>query len=159
VEPVVGVEPTTDGLQNRCSTTELNWQHAARCSFHGNTHAITNQYISRDESESDLATPVFQIQSATSKRRISWKANGRWQVNSSPLGHPRSGNDQGPDVRLSQGTSALFQRERRDRPELGQAYFAIAVEEGYRADNPVVHKNVRHLRDEHSQAQALKVAF
>ena len=25
VEPVVGFEPTTDGLQNRCSTTELNW--------------------------------------------------------------------------------------------------------------------------------------
>ncbi len=26
MEPVVGVEPTTYGLQNRCSTTELNWQ-------------------------------------------------------------------------------------------------------------------------------------
>jgi hypothetical protein len=26
LEPVVGLEPTTDGLQNRCSTTELNWQ-------------------------------------------------------------------------------------------------------------------------------------
>ena len=25
MEPVVGVEPTTYGLQNRCSTTELNW--------------------------------------------------------------------------------------------------------------------------------------
>ena len=25
LEPVVGVEPTTYGLQNRCSTTELNW--------------------------------------------------------------------------------------------------------------------------------------
>jgi hypothetical protein len=25
MEPVVGLEPTTDGLQNRCSTTELNW--------------------------------------------------------------------------------------------------------------------------------------
>jgi hypothetical protein len=25
MEPVVGFEPTTDGLQNRCSTTELNW--------------------------------------------------------------------------------------------------------------------------------------
>jgi hypothetical protein len=28
MEPVVGVEPTTDGLQNRCSTTELNWRPA-----------------------------------------------------------------------------------------------------------------------------------
>ena len=26
VEPAVGVEPTTCGLQNRCSTTELCWQ-------------------------------------------------------------------------------------------------------------------------------------
>src|SRR5262249_39721830 len=25
MEPVVGFEPTTDGLQNRCSTPELNW--------------------------------------------------------------------------------------------------------------------------------------
>ena len=25
MEPAVGFEPTTDGLQNRCSTTELNW--------------------------------------------------------------------------------------------------------------------------------------
>ncbi len=24
MEPAVGVEPTTDGLQNRCSTTELS---------------------------------------------------------------------------------------------------------------------------------------
>ena len=25
MEPVAGFEPATDGLQNRCSTTELNW--------------------------------------------------------------------------------------------------------------------------------------
>lgn len=25
MEPAVGFEPTTDGLQNRCSTTELSW--------------------------------------------------------------------------------------------------------------------------------------
>src|SRR5215475_855404 len=25
MEPVLGFEPRTDGLQNRCSTTELNW--------------------------------------------------------------------------------------------------------------------------------------
>src|ERR1700721_820503 len=25
MEPAVGIEPTTDGLQNRCSTTELSW--------------------------------------------------------------------------------------------------------------------------------------
>ena len=30
MEPVVGFEPTTDGLQNRCSTTELNWLRVAR---------------------------------------------------------------------------------------------------------------------------------
>src|SRR5258707_12754017 len=27
VEPAVGFEPTTDGLQNRCSTTELSWRY------------------------------------------------------------------------------------------------------------------------------------
>src|SRR6202030_2768809 len=31
VEPVVGFEPTTDGLQNRCSTTELNWHRKHFC--------------------------------------------------------------------------------------------------------------------------------
>src|SRR5260221_4462583 len=30
MEPVVGIEPTTDGLQNRCSTTELNWPRLTR---------------------------------------------------------------------------------------------------------------------------------
>src|SRR5436309_12522658 len=30
LEPVVGFEPTTDGLQNRCSTTELNWHPSAK---------------------------------------------------------------------------------------------------------------------------------
>ena len=25
VEPMVGIEPTTYGLRNRCSTTELHW--------------------------------------------------------------------------------------------------------------------------------------
>ena len=32
VEPVVGIEPTTDGLQNRCSTAELNWLSQANLS-------------------------------------------------------------------------------------------------------------------------------
>ena len=26
VEPAVGIEPTTHGLQNRCSTAELSWR-------------------------------------------------------------------------------------------------------------------------------------
>ena len=33
LEPVVGIEPTTDGLQNRCSTTELNWLEAPQNLF------------------------------------------------------------------------------------------------------------------------------
>jgi hypothetical protein len=32
LEPVAGLEPATDGLQNRCSTTELNWQYPANMS-------------------------------------------------------------------------------------------------------------------------------
>ena len=31
MEPAVGFEPTTDGLQNRCSTTELSWRSEAKC--------------------------------------------------------------------------------------------------------------------------------
>ena len=31
MEPAVGVEPTTDGLQNRCSTTELSWPLKVKC--------------------------------------------------------------------------------------------------------------------------------
>src|SRR5690348_9849454 len=30
MEPAVGFEPTTDGLQNRCSTTELSWRPPGR---------------------------------------------------------------------------------------------------------------------------------
>src|ERR1044071_3685107 len=30
VEPMVGIEPTTYGLRNRCSTTELHWQPCKR---------------------------------------------------------------------------------------------------------------------------------
>ena len=26
MEPMAGIEPATDGLRNRCSTTELHWQ-------------------------------------------------------------------------------------------------------------------------------------
>ena len=29
MEPAVGIEPTTDGLQNRSSTTELSWPKEA----------------------------------------------------------------------------------------------------------------------------------
>jgi hypothetical protein len=39
MEPVVGFEPTTDGLQNRCSTTELNWQTIIK---NNNLHFICN---------------------------------------------------------------------------------------------------------------------
>ncbi len=35
VEPAVGIEPTTDGLQNRCSTTELRWRGRNRASSTG----------------------------------------------------------------------------------------------------------------------------
>jgi hypothetical protein len=31
MEPAVGFEPTTDGLQNRCSTTELSWPEKLFC--------------------------------------------------------------------------------------------------------------------------------
>ena len=34
MEPAVGFEPTTDGLQNRCSTTELSWHQQDANSTH-----------------------------------------------------------------------------------------------------------------------------
>ncbi|MEY2466860.1 MAG: hypothetical protein QOD03_1381 [Verrucomicrobiota bacterium] len=33
MEPMVGIEPTTDGLRNRCSTTELHWQTLHEAAF------------------------------------------------------------------------------------------------------------------------------
>src|SRR6266498_1143239 len=33
LEPVVGIEPTTYGLRNRCSTTELHWLKLLVCSM------------------------------------------------------------------------------------------------------------------------------
>lgn len=40
MEPAVGIEPTTDGLQNRCSTAELSWplKHHGQ----GKTHDVTS---------------------------------------------------------------------------------------------------------------------
>ena len=44
MEPVVGFEPTTDGLQNRCSTTELNWrQKVVRFLADGRTLATSRR--------------------------------------------------------------------------------------------------------------------
>src|SRR5687768_17175289 len=46
MEPAVGFEPTTDGLQNRCSTTELSWpavqrlMNAANVQFTYDTTAV-----------------------------------------------------------------------------------------------------------------------
>jgi hypothetical protein len=34
MEPAVGFEPTTDGLQNRCSTTELSWLQSDANNMH-----------------------------------------------------------------------------------------------------------------------------
>jgi hypothetical protein len=33
VEPAVGIEPTTHGLQNRCSAAELSWPELEGISF------------------------------------------------------------------------------------------------------------------------------
>src|SRR6266536_2210725 len=46
LEPVVGLEPTTDGLQNRCSTTELNWlNYFIPTTYDGNLVWIPSIYI------------------------------------------------------------------------------------------------------------------
>jgi uncharacterized protein YgfB (UPF0149 family) len=48
MEPVVGFEPTTDGLQNRCSTTELNWPPAE-----------VNDVLSGRLSQGEMEKPIW----------------------------------------------------------------------------------------------------
>src|SRR5689334_7315964 len=36
MEPIAGIEPATDGLRNRCSTTELHWRPAGEKSISRN---------------------------------------------------------------------------------------------------------------------------
>jgi hypothetical protein len=43
-EPAVGVEPTTCGLQNRCSTTELRWQFGLRANLEVRSYAALDGY-------------------------------------------------------------------------------------------------------------------
>src|SRR6266568_4075327 len=46
MEPVVGLEPTTDGLQNRCSTTELNWlNYFQQTTYDGNLGGLSSTCI------------------------------------------------------------------------------------------------------------------
>jgi site-specific recombinase XerD len=47
MEPVLGFEPRTDGLQNRCSTTELNWRPdtALPCRFRCSAYAFATKLL------------------------------------------------------------------------------------------------------------------
>jgi hypothetical protein len=47
VEPMAGIEPATDGLRNRCSTTELHWLPLKRNlqdSFWKNQKIVASQF-------------------------------------------------------------------------------------------------------------------
>ena len=90
--------------------------YPVRCFCYGNTVTDTNRYTSRDESERGLAkNPLPKPHPLHPKRHIFWKAEGRWQVNSSLAGHSRPRSGKAPAVRFPQGTPPFYQRERRDR--------------------------------------------
>ncbi len=65
VEPVVGLEPTTDGLQNRCSTTELNWQSlsGAKAQSHrpACNKAAAGRFVKRNCSLPQVSASFFVV--------------------------------------------------------------------------------------------------
>ncbi len=59
VEPAAGIEPATDGLQNRCSTAELSWQRSIAASeFHSAERKMQGKLIR--ESHADAAQ-IFNL--------------------------------------------------------------------------------------------------
>ena len=54
MEPMAGIEPATDGLRNRCSTTELHWLQAeagyfANGKFHGKLIRFIRQHLGHND--------------------------------------------------------------------------------------------------------------
>ena len=88
LEPVVGLEPTTDGLQNRCSTTELNWHHTL------NHQLELMIFAGVGEVPDSIYMPVFgrfcspeRAAPSSTERGPFWEGPTRWQVNSPPPTH------------------------------------------------------------------------
>src|SRR5438034_3571337 len=85
LEPVVGLEPTTDGLQNRCSTTELNWRRYLN-------HQPRLKVPTVREVPDSICALVFGSFVArkravlfSTERDTFCEGPTRWQVNSPPL--------------------------------------------------------------------------
>src|SRR6266536_5997342 len=111
MEPVVGLEPTTDGLQNRCSTTELNWLTYCKSmhyvsNFHVlPSHCILNLYMvaffhhekGLTVTDQAQARRGFRLAQDTlpqshplqTQRQLFWACPGQWQVDSTFTQNPR----------------------------------------------------------------------
>jgi hypothetical protein len=49
MEPMAGIEPATDGLRNRCSTTELHWQLKLNKLHQAGKNALPKPDVMRSE--------------------------------------------------------------------------------------------------------------
>ena len=58
VEPMAGIEPATDGLRNRCSTTELHWQNVILKLIH---YAPNSSYFGRVKVSGKLIRRSLEI--------------------------------------------------------------------------------------------------
>src|SRR4051812_10279820 len=68
MEPMAGIEPATDGLRNRCSTTELHWRPMscvtalAPCYQAGRKHQRpTDNPTSPPLVKSNIPFPIFPV--------------------------------------------------------------------------------------------------
>ena len=75
LEPVVGLEPTTDGLQNRCSTTELNWL----CCLNHQLDLKTSTGVG--EVPFSICVPVFGRFSGVEKGRSTYQPSANLELN------------------------------------------------------------------------------
>src|SRR2546425_2120177 len=81
MEPVVGLEPTTDGLQNRCSTTELNWRS------HSNHQLELKISTGVGEVPFAICVPVFGRLSGLEKGQSTYQPNANLELIWTGPGH------------------------------------------------------------------------
>ena len=104
MEPALGIEPRTDGLQNRCSTAELSWLKSIEnkafyaviftgylsccildlymvCSF---CYEVQHTIVHQAQRGLGLGqNPLSKSHPLQTQWNIFWACPGQWQVNSS----------------------------------------------------------------------------
>ena len=133
LEPALGFEPRTYGLQNRCSTAELSWlKTIENKAFYAVIFAgflgacILNLYMVCFFSYEDNITITNQAQNGRglgqntvsqphplqTQRDIFWARPGQWQVNSPLAGHARLDRCQAQALRLSPRSPSAGRQQR-----------------------------------------------